>query len=145
MLRRALRPRVLFCSVILLAVAGAFVASLLLRTGFSVDAIKDRGTLARIDEDGVVDNRYRLQIADGAEQTRRHHVGVDLPGLRIVTSAEVVVEGTRIQSLPLTVALAPEAAEAYRGRANAIVFDITTLQDGQASTRREESAYLVPR
>jgi len=68
-----------------------------------------------------------------------------LPGLRIVTAAEVTVAGTRIQALPLTLALAPEAAQAYRGRANAIVFEITTTQDGHASTRHEKSTYFIPR
>jgi len=146
MLRRALRPRVLIYSVVLLAAAGAFVASLSLRTGFSVDVIKDRGTLARVVEDGIVENTYRLQISNGTEQTRRYRVGVDgLPGLRIVTVADVTVDGTRIQSLPLTLALPPDAAEAYRGRANPIVFEITTAQDGHTSTRREKSTYFVPR
>ena len=146
MFRRALRPRVLIYSVALLAVAGAFVASLSLRTGFSVDVIKDRGTLARVVEDGVVENTYRLQISNGTEKTRLYRVSVHgLPGLRIVTPAEVTVEGTRIQALPLTLALTPEAADAYRGRANPIVFEITTSQDGEASTRREKSTYFVPR
>ena len=146
MLRRALRPRVLIYSVALLAVAGAFVASLSLRSGFSVDVIKDRGALARVVEGGVVENTYRLQISNGTEQTRRYRVRVDgLPGLRITAAAEVTVAGTRIQSLPVTLALAPEAAEAYRGRASPIVFEITTSQDGYASTRREKSTFFVPR
>jgi cytochrome c oxidase accessory protein FixG len=142
MLRRALRPRVLIYATVLLAVAAAFVASLSLRTGFSADVIKDRATLARVVEDGVVENTYRLQIANGTEQTGHYRVSVaGLPGLRIVTPAEVAVEGTRIRSLPLTVALAPEAAEAYRGRAHPIVFEI----DGPSGSRREKSTYFVPR
>ncbi len=146
MLRRALRPRVLIYGAALLAVATAFVVSLSLRAGFSVDVIKDRGTLARVVEDGVVENTYRLQISNDTEQTRLYRVSVDgLPGLRITTPAEVSIAATRIRSLPMTVALAPEAAEALRGRANAIEFEITTSQDGQTSTRREKSTYFVPR
>ena len=148
MLRQALRPRVLIYGAALLAVAAAFVVSLSLRAGFSVDVIKDRGTLARVVEEGVVENTYRLQIANGTEQTRHYRVSVDgLPGLRITTPAEVSIAATRIRSLPMTVALAlaPEAAEALRGRAHAIEFEITTSQNGQTSTRREKSTYFVPR
>ncbi len=146
MLRRALRPRVLIYGLALLAVAAAFVASLSLRAGFSVNVIKDRGALARVVEEGIVENTYRLQVVNGTEQTRLYRVSVDgLPGLRIVTTAEVAVDGTRIRSLPMTVALAPEAAEAFRGRANSITFEITTLQDGQAFTRREKSTFFIPR
>jgi polyferredoxin len=100
----------------------------------------------RIVDDGGVENTYRLQIANGTEQAQHYRVSVEgLPGLRIVAPAEVDVEGLRIRSLPLTVALAPTAADAYRGRANPIAFEITTSKNGLPSTRREQSTYFVPR
>jgi cytochrome c oxidase accessory protein FixG len=146
MLRRALRPRVLVYGLALLVLSAAFVASLSLRSGFSVDVIRDRGALARVVQDGVVENTYRLQIANASEQLRRYSVRVDgLPGLRIVSPTELSVDGTRIGSLPLTLALDADAAEPYRGRASAIVFEITSAHDGQSTSRREKSTYFVPR
>jgi cytochrome c oxidase accessory protein FixG len=146
MLRRALRPRVLIYSLALLGVGTLFVLSLSTRSGFSVNVIKDRGTLAREVENGVIENVYRLQITNGTEQPRHYRVSVSgLPGLKIVTPAEIDIEGTRIGSLALSVALGPEAASGRRGQASPIVFEITTLVDAQVRTLREKSTYLVPR
>jgi cytochrome c oxidase accessory protein FixG len=145
MLRRTLRPRVLIYGLGLLVVAGLFVFSLSQRSGFTVDVIKDRASLARVVEDGVIENSFRLQIANGTEHGRRFRISVQgLPGLRIVTPAEVAVEGTRIRLMPVTVALAPQAAEAYRGHAHPIVFEITAL-DAPPGSRLEKSTYFVPR
>ena len=146
MWQRVPRPRVLIYGAALLAVSAAFTASLLLRTGFSVDIIKDRGALARLGENGVIENGFRLQIANGAEQQRTYSVTVSgLEGLRIVTPAELTVDGTQIRSLPLTLALPPEAAEGHRGQAKPIVFEISSTADGRTQKLREKSTYFVPR
>ncbi|MDL2337808.1 MAG: cytochrome c oxidase accessory protein CcoG [Pseudomonadota bacterium] len=145
MLRRALRPRVLVYGLVLLSVSVLFVVSLSMRSGLRVNVIKDRGTLARVVEDGVIENVYRLQIANGTEQSGRYRVSVSgLPGLKIVTPDEIDIEGTRIGSLALRVALAPEAADGHRGQANPIVFEITTTQEGQVRTAHEKSTYFIP-
>ena len=146
MLRRALRPRVLIYSFALLSVATLFVVSLSTRSGLTVNVIRDRSTLARVAEGGVIENVYRLQIANGTEQPRRYRVSVSgLPGLKIVTPAEIDIEGTRIGSLALSVALGPEAAAGHRGQASPIVFEITTIADGHVRTAQEKSTYFVPR
>ncbi len=146
MLRRALRPRVLVYGLGLLLVSTVFVASLSLRSGFSVNVIKDRGALARTVEDGAVENTYILQIANGTEQSADYRITVaGLPGLHIVTAAQVMVEGTRIRALPLTVAMAPREAEAIRGRASPIVFEITSTTEGRLNSLREKSTFFVPR
>jgi len=146
MLRRVLRPRVLIYGAVLLAASIAFVASLSLRKGFTVDIIKDRGSLARVVEGGQIENVYTLHIANGTEQARRYRVEASgLPGLRITSPAAVDVPPTGIGTLVLRLALAPEAAEAYRGRASPIVLEVSTDDDGVVTTAREKSTYFVPR
>ena len=146
MLRRVLRPRVLIYGAVLLAASIAFVASLSLRKGFTVDIIRDRGALARVVEDGQIENVYTLHIANGTEQTRRYRVEASgLPGLRITSPATVDVPATGIGTLVVRLALAPEAAQAYRGRASPIVVEVSTADDGVITTAREKSTYFVPR
>ncbi|MBE2242805.1 MAG: cytochrome c oxidase accessory protein CcoG [Burkholderiaceae bacterium] len=146
MLRRVLRPRVLIYGAVLIAASIAFVASLSLRKGFTVDIIKDRGSLARVVEGGQIENVYTLHIANGTEQARRYRVEASgLPGLRITSPAAVDVPPTGIGTLVLRLALAPEAAEAYRGRASPIVLEVSTDDDGVVTTAREKSTYFVPR
>src|SRR6185369_6956459 len=61
-LKRVARPRVLVYSGVLVLIAIAFVASLWLRKPFRVDVVRDRGTLARLVDDGRIENVYRLQV-----------------------------------------------------------------------------------
>lgn len=146
MLRRAGRPRVLIYGAVLLVTSAVFVGSLSQRKGFAVDVIKDRGTLARVVAGGAVENVYRLHISNGSEQPQMFSATVSgLPGLAIVTSAQLRVEATGMGSLPLRLTLPADAAESYRGHANPIVFEIRTQQNGQTLTTLEKSTFFVPR
>ncbi len=146
MLRRVLRPGVLIYGAVLLAASIAFVASLSLRKGFTVDIIKDRGSLARVVEGGQIENVFTLRIANGTERAQRYRIEASgLPGLRITSPAQIDVPATGLGTLVWRLALAPEAAEAYRGRAKPIVLDVSTEEDGVVTTAREKSTYFVPR
>jgi len=146
MLRRVLRPRVLIYGAVLLAASVAFVASLSLRKGFTVDIIKDRGSLARVVEDGQIENVFTLHIANGTEQAQHYRVEASgLPGLRIATPAELDVPSTGLGTLVLRLVLPPEAAAPYRGRANPISLEVSTERDGVVTTKNEKTTYYVPR
>jgi cytochrome c oxidase accessory protein FixG len=146
MLRRVLRPRVLIYGAVLLAASVAFVASLSLRKGFTVDIIKDRGSLARVVEDGQIENVFTLHIANGTEQAQHYRVEASgLPGLRIATPAELDVPSTGLGTLVVRLVLPPEAAAPYRGRANPISLEVSTERDGVVTTKNEKTTYYVPR
>src|ERR1051326_781176 len=70
MLARAVRPRVLIYSLILMALMVAMAAALWLRVPLKVDVIRDRGAMARDVGGGEVENVYRLQIMNTAEERR---------------------------------------------------------------------------
>ena len=145
MVNRVWRPRVVIYGILLLVIGGIFVTSLSMRKGFAVDVIKDRGALARVVDNGEIENVYRLQIMNGTEQTRQYSVRVSgLEGLRIVTPAQLRVVATGIGSLPVRLTLSPDLAEAYRGRANPIVFEIETTESGDTRTASEKSVFFVP-
>jgi cytochrome c oxidase accessory protein FixG len=147
MVRRVLRPRVLVYGAVLAAVSVVFVASLALRSSFSVDVIKDRSALARVLDDGVIENVYRLQIVNSAEEPRRYRVAVaGAAGLEVAADAQATVPAVAIGTLPLRVTMPPDAAEAFRGQSIPIVFRIEAGGDGGgAETVREKSTFYVPR
>ncbi len=145
MLRRVVRPRVLLYGLALLAVSTAFVFSLSSRSGFSVDVIKDRGALARIVDDGVIENVYTLHVANVTEQAQTYEVAVSgLPGLSIVTATRLDVPAAANRAWPLRLTLAPEGG-AERGKAHPIEFEVRNEQAGAAIVRREKSTFYVPR
>ena len=146
MLARVWRPRVLIYGGLLLAASLAFVISLSLRSGFGVDIIRDRGALARQTGKGQIENVYRLQIRNASEQAQRFDIQVaGLPGLQLATPAQLDVPAIGIASLPVRLTLAPEQAEALRGRASPIQFIITRIDGGAASSSNEASTFFVPR
>ena len=76
MLRRILRPRVLIYASILLLLIAALMASLWFRTPFCVDVVRDRGVMARLSDDGKLENVYRLQIMNGTETPQHFTLNV---------------------------------------------------------------------
>ncbi|WP_157263466.1 cytochrome c oxidase accessory protein CcoG [Azohydromonas aeria] len=147
MFRRVLRPRVLIYGALLAAVSIAFVATLALRSPFHVDLIKDRNTLARMVEDGRVENVYRLQLMNGSERVGRYRVSVSgLPGLVLVGEAELEVPAAEIASMPLRLQLPPEAAQELQGRSTPVVIEVARLlPDGGQQVVREKTTFVVPR
>ena len=146
MLARVWRPRVLIYGGLLLAASLVFVISLSTRSGFGVDIIRDRGALARQTGKGLIENVYRLQIRNGTEQAQRFNVQVSgLPGLQMATEAQLDVPAIGIASLPVRLTLAPEQAEALRGRASPIQFTITRAGDENARSSIEPSTFFMPR
>src|SRR5664279_1383984 len=81
MWKRVARPRVLIYGAVLMALSSALVFSLATRAALKADVVRDRGTLARMVEDGRIENVYRLQLMNATEAAERVHVEVEgLPG-----------------------------------------------------------------
>jgi len=146
--RRVLRPRVVVYSTILVIVCAALLASLALRTPFKVDVVRDRASLARLVQDGRIENVYRLQVMNASEAPQRYRVTVDgLAGAQIVGGGEVDVGPAAARWVPVSVQLAPEAARAAGPGAHRIDFRITQLAAGSGAERQldERSTFLIPR
>jgi cytochrome c oxidase accessory protein FixG len=142
MLKRALRPRVLVYSAILLTITAAVGVSLYLRTPLRVDVMRDRGTLARMVEQGRIENVYRLQIMNATEQTQRYAINVSgLPGITLDPATEVEVLPTEVRSAAVRVQIPPGTAEPG---SHPIQFDISSTGDDVARVS-EKSVFLVPR
>lgn len=141
MLRRAMRPRVLIYTGILMAISLAVLVSLYLRTPLKVDVIRDRGALARMVEQGRIENVFRLQIMNATETTQRYSVSVSgLAGIAIASDHEFEVVPTELRSAVVRVQIPPGAAAG----SHPIVFAVQALDDTGVSVR-EAAAFLVPR
>jgi cytochrome c oxidase accessory protein FixG len=143
MLRRVLRPRVLIYGAVLLAASIAFVASLALRSPFHVDVFKDRNTLGRVLEDGHVENIYRVHVLNtGALPHRFTLTASGLAGVQARTATVVDIPAAERGSVTLSLSLPPEAAQAHRGRAQAIRIEVKR-DDGVVVPAK--ASFYVPR
>ncbi len=149
MWRRVARPRVLALGVVLLAVATAFVVSLSLRAPLKVDVVRDRGALARMVEDGRIENVYRLQLMNATESPIRLKVSVEgLEGAVIGSQDHIEVAPTESRWMPVRVQVPPEVAQQLGAGTHPMRFRIERAGDdgtGQPFSLAEKSTFMVPR
>ncbi len=144
-LRRIFRPRVLVYTAVLWAIIIGVGVSLWLREPFKVDIERDRATMARIVAGGKIENVYRLQIMNAAEQNLTFHLQVDgLPGLNLAGETDVRVAATESRWVSVRLQLPYDAAPAG---SHPIHFRIESRSpDGQSVGQlSEKTVFLVPR
>ncbi|HEY3076901.1 MAG TPA: cytochrome c oxidase accessory protein CcoG [Burkholderiales bacterium] len=109
---RIVRPRVLVYSAILLAIGAAMLASLYLRVPLKLDVIRDRAAIAREVEGGLIENVYRLQVMNTAEQARAFELSVSgLPGLQLWGDPTIGVGAATSRVVPVKLRLPADAAK----------------------------------
>jgi cytochrome c oxidase accessory protein FixG len=149
MLRRALRPRVLVYGTVLMLIVGALGTSLVLRQPFKVDVVRDRTSLARIVEDGRIENVYRLQLMNATEAPQRYRIEVQgLEAVRINGANEVDVPAAGARWFAVAVQVPHGTAQQARPGAHPLQFHIQRLgPDGQPGDAElsEKSTFVVPR
>ena len=150
-MRRIFRPRVLVYTAVLGLIVLAFVYSLATRHAFKVDVVRDRAALARVVDDGQVENVFRLQIMNATEQVQHYSVSVQgLPGITMEKLPPLNLQSAEARWVTLNVRVPPEAASAAGPGAHEIYFQIELLaRDGDAQSAgtavREKSTFVVPR
>ena len=151
-LARIFRPRVLVYTAILGVILLGFFISLAMRHPFKVDVVRDRAALARLVDDGQVENVYRLQVMNATEQPQRYVVAVKgLPGIMLGASPEIALAPAEARWVTVGVRVPPESARQAGGGAHTIHFDIALVDrdaSGQTATRAavsEKSTFVVPR
>ncbi len=145
---RVARPRVLLYTAILVAVVGAFMYSLLTRPTFRVDIVKDRGALARVVDEGYVENVYRVQIMNASEAVQRYRVGVEqLPDAVVEGGQDVVLGPAEARWVPIAVRIPPESAARLGSGSNGMTLVVEQMRQGLEAQVdvREKSTFMVPR
>ena len=88
------RPRVLIYSAVLSLLVLGLLTSLWFKTPFRVNVVRD-GVMARMTNDGKIENVYRLQLMNGTEQTQYYQLKVN--GLKDVEIEAEAQEGEEHQ------------------------------------------------
>jgi polyferredoxin len=141
LLRRVLRPRVLLYTTILALLVTGLLASLIVRTPFKVDVVRDRASLARIAEGGRLENVYRLQIMNATEKPQQYRIVADgLEGLSVSPDEPVTVDAA--QSRWVAVRLQVPYGTVPAG-SHTVHFGIR--EEGGGAQVSEKAAFLVPR
>ncbi len=141
--RRVLRPRTVFYTAVLLAIATTAGVALYLKNPIKMDVMRDRGALARESSPGIMENVYRIQIMNTDEVPRTFRLSVDgLPGIRIAdlpATLEVGAAATRL--LPLRLQVPADAAVPGSHKIDIVIEAV----DDPKVRRHEKSTFILPK
>ncbi|TXT39530.1 MAG: 4Fe-4S ferredoxin [Comamonadaceae bacterium] len=139
--RHVFRPRILIYSAILMSIIAGMVFSLHDRKPFKVDVIRDRGVMARIVEDGKIENVYRLQIMNTTESVQHYQVTVSgLIGLEVTSDNHLEVGPTESRWMVVRVLLPEDTVEPGSHK---IKFKIYSIDREDHDS--EKSTFIVPK
>jgi polyferredoxin len=144
-----LRPRVIVYTLILGLLVAALVAGLALRSPIRVDVVRDRASLARIVDDGYVENVYRLHLMNATEAPQRYRISVQgLPDIAV--PGQVSAQAAPAEAVWVTVParIPPQVAAAAGPGVHPIVFEVEQLParaDEPAVRASSKSTFIVPR
>ena len=136
---RILRPRVLVYSLVLILITAVAGLSLYLRTPLKVDVIRDRAAIAREVEGGLIENVYRLQIMNTAEEARAYEIRASgLPGILVWGESITGVPAATSRMVPVRVRIDPGTAPG----SYPVEFTVTAL-GVEGVTVREAATFVV--
>lgn len=146
--QRVARPRVMIYTAILIAILTAFVVSLYNRSPFKVDIVRDRGVLARVVDEGFVENVYRVQVMNTTESKQRYRIGVEQLQMGSVQGGEDVVLGpAEARWVPIGVRVPPEVAARMGTGSHPVTIVVDQMRNGDQPQLdvREHTTFMVPR
>ena len=137
-----IRPRIIIYAVLLLSIMAAFAYSFSQRIPLGLDVIRDRNTLYRETNEGLIENVYILKILNMDKVQHQYELTVSgIPGLTLHKDMPtIVVASGGVQELP--VRLRADEAE-LEARSSDVVFSLVAIDDDKL-TVTEDARFLGP-
>ena len=136
------RPRVLIYSSVLIIIVSVFFGTLLTRTPVKMDVIRDRGSMGREIENGMIENVYRLQLMNTDESVHHYRISVSgIDTIKLQGAGEFALNGTESRAVAVNVRV--DEAKAEKG-SNKIWFTLVDIDNPDIHVK-EKAVFFVPR
>ena len=140
--RHMFRPRVLIYTAVLFVIVSVFFGTLFTRTPVKMDVIRDRGSMGREIEDGMIENVYRLQIMNTDEAAHHYRISVSgIDTIQLQGAGEFMLNGTESRAVPVNVRVGQAKGE--KG-SNKIWFTLIDIDNPEIQLK-EKAVFFVPR
>jgi polyferredoxin len=117
------------------------MTSLSMRHVFMVDVTRDRGVMARISNEGNIENVYQLEVSNTTEQPETYLITISgLPNLTIASSNKVSVNATDERRFPISLQL---PSDITTSGSHPIQFVVEALSNHERVS--EKSVFYVPK
>ena len=137
---RIFRPKLIGYFVVLMLMVAVLVANFMWRVPLDVDIIRDRNSLYRETNDGLIENVYTLKIMNKTQSDKTYQIRVSgLPDYRFIGNQTITVAGGEVATLPISV-----ATDAYNleDPVTEIQFTVSSVDQDDTISLTEPSKFL---
>lgn len=100
------RPKLVGYAVVLSIMVGLLGLELLTRVPLEVDIIRDRGSLFRETNDGLIENVYTLKVLNKSQEEQTYTIEVEgVEEYRLNGSSSITVKASEMETLPISIAI----------------------------------------
>lgn len=136
------RPRVLLYTAILTAISIALGVALYLRQPLKANIMRDRTTLVRETDEGLLENVYRMQIINMDEQPHRYALSASgLAGLKVVAADPLPLAVGAASTRTVSVSLQVDPNEVKPGSTQ-VYIQVQDVDDAAVGVN-EKTSFLV--
>jgi cytochrome c oxidase accessory protein FixG len=140
-LAHVIRPRIIVYVTILTLISAAWVWGLATKPELRVDVIRDRMTLAREVEGGLIENVFRLQVMNVSEVPQKYSVTVSgLDKIELMGDPIIEMASASNKNVMYQVRVPPESAG--KG-SHTIFFDVKAITNEKIAVH-EKAIFLMP-
>lgn len=136
-----IRPRLVGYALVLGLMIAGLVYSMVSRTAFELDIIRDRGMLYQVTPNDTVQNTYTIKLMNMSQGESRYHIKIE--GLKNVITdmpATVTLQSNKMRSFPINIEIDPEDLDKSKTNIEFVVTEAET----QTEIAREESRFIAP-
>jgi cytochrome c oxidase accessory protein FixG len=137
-----IRPRIIVYAIILLAITASTFYAIASREPLALDVIRDRNTLYRETNEGLIENVYIIKVMNMDKVNRRYHLSVSgIEGLSMdMDRPNIEVDAGSVIEIPVRVKVDPENLDR---RSSKIQFNLRAdFQDDLSIS--EEARFIGP-
>ena len=137
---KIVRPKLIGYAVVLAIMTSLLVYDIVSRVPLEVDIIRDRNSLDRETNEGLIENVYTLKVLNKSQIQQTYSISVlGLTDAQFVGDNTVTVEGGGVYTLPISVAVNPNNLEQGTQK---IYFKVTTMVNGEIVEVQEPSTFI---
>lgn len=140
---KIVRPKLVGYALVLIIMSGLLIFEIMTRVPLEVDIIRDRNSLYRETNDGLIENVYTLKILNKSQQSETYSISiVGFEGANFIGEKTVSVNGGEVLTWPISLAIDPNK---LRKEVSEFEFQVEVINNPANQAKvQEPSKFLYP-
>ncbi|MFA3793078.1 cytochrome c oxidase accessory protein CcoG [Aliiglaciecola sp. SL4] len=137
------RPKLIGYAVVLFIMTSLLTYEIIARVPLEVDIIRDRNSLFRETNDGLIENVYTLKVLNKSQTEHTYKIDiVGLEGNKYIGPDQVTVAGGEVLNLPISIAIDPYA---LNETVTEFQFKVTSIDGNSDPVEMSETSKFIYR